>query len=355
MILFLAPAIDPTLGGYLIGYIDWQSIFLINVPIGIASAIFVAHYWQEIPQNAPDKSLRFDVLGFVLVSLGLVLAIYGAAEGSLVGWFSESTLPFLFSGFVLIGGYVIWALRRRNPAINLKLVKHFQTALALTISIIAAVVLFAVLFLLPVFMESFQGLSVETAGLALLPQGIVTGIGTLIGDKISTKQGIHRTVIIGMSILTATTAALLVIEVQTPAWLTALILSGRGLALDLTIQPLLVGTLGSLSGSELSDGNTLFNVFQRLGGTLGVSLLSTYLELREQFRIGQVLSKFGISSASITNSLGQSSNSSSLSSFPSMIRSQLANAAVAGFHDTILLLVVVSLIGLFLALLLKDR
>jgi predicted MFS family arabinose efflux permease len=262
-------------------------------------------------------------------------------------------LPFVVVGIALIAVYVLWALRNDHPAINLKLIKHLQTALALAISIIAAVVLFAVLFLLPVFMQSFQGLSPFVSGLALLPQGLVTGIGTVVGDKLSSKQGIRRTVIVGMTILTTATATLLFIGIGTPAWMIAALLSGRGLALGLTIQPLLLATIGSLTGSEIPDGNTLFNVFQRLGGTMGVSLLSTFFALREQLHIGQVLARIGIN-VNIAGSLGQSSSSSLLSLLPAAIRTQLGNAAASGFHDTILLLIAVSSVGLVLALTLKP-
>lgn len=354
LILFLAPALGPTLGGYLVSYVNWQSIFLINVPIGIGSAIFVKYYWSDIPENKSEELLGFDILGFVLLSLGLVLSIYGASEAPLVGWLSVRALPFLLSGFALIGVYVPWAFHHKNPAINLKLVRQIQTALALIVSIVAAVVLFSVLFLLPVFMESFQGLSTVIVGLVLLPQGLVTGIGTVVGDRLSKRSGIKPIVILGMAILVASTASLLFIGAQTPAWITAAILSGRGLALGLTIQPLLVGTLGSLTGSEVSDGNTLFNVFQRLGGSVGVSLLATFLQLREQHYISQVLLKLGTNIGNLSSSLGQAT-SSSFSSLPPAIRSQLANAAVSGFHDTVILLTVVSLVGLVLAFFIRDN
>jgi EmrB/QacA subfamily drug resistance transporter len=354
MILFLAPALGPTLGGYLVGYVNWQSIFLINVPIGIAAALFVSHYSNQIPSDEPNTKLRFDTLGFILISLGLVFLVYGSSEGPLIGWLSLQVLPFLVSGAALIGIYVLWALGRTNPAINLNLIRHLQTALALVISIIAAVVLFAILFLLPVFMESFQGLSAVDAGLVLLPQGLVTGIGTVLGDKLVTKQGIKRSVILGMATLTASTGALLFINIQTSPWIIAVILSGRGLALGLTIQPLLIGIIGSMSRNEISDGNTLFNVFQRLGGTLGVSLLSTFLELREEYHIGQVLSALGISGASIGSSMSQNTSNSLFASLPLAIRTQIANAAVDGFRDTVVILILVSLVGLALAKFLRK-
>lgn len=203
-------------------------------------------------------------------------------------------------------------------------------------------------------MSTSEGLSAVDAGLALLPQGLVTGISIVIGDRLSKKQEIRRTVVIGMALLTAGTAALMLIDVRTPVWLTAAILSARGLALGLTIQPLLVGTIGSLRGREIPDGNTLFNVFQRLGGSLGVSMLATFLSLREQYYIAQVLSRLGMSGGNVTNSLGQAVSGSSLSSIPPAIASQTATASANGFHDTVLLVVGISFVGLLLAVFLRD-
>jgi uncharacterized membrane protein len=122
MVLFLAPALGPTLGGFLIGSFGWQSIFLINVPIGVASGLTVLTYKHVLDEkNEASKSIGFDVLGSVLLSLGLVLAIYGASEGSLIGWLSILTLPFLVGGLSLMAIYAAWALNRSYPAVNIKL------------------------------------------------------------------------------------------------------------------------------------------------------------------------------------------------------------------------------------------
>ena len=350
LVLFLAPALGPTLGGYLVAYAGWQSIFLINVPIGFVSVLLVYHYRHELGDATADSSARFDMIGSLLISVGLVLVIYAASEGPLVGWLSPQTLPFLVTGLVLIVAYVVWALRKEHPAVNLKLVRSSQTALALTISILAAVVLFSVLFLLPVFMESVQGISVMDTGLALLPQGLATGIGTVVGDRISRRTGIRFTVILGMAILTASTAGLLALNASTSAWVIAGILTGRGLALGLTIQPLLIDTIGRLSGKEIPDGNTLFNVFQRLGGTVGISLLSTYYQLRVQFHLTEVLQQYGITVP--INSVGQ--GGSLLSTLPAAVQSQLVNAEVSGFQETMMVLVAVTIVGLILAFFIKN-
>jgi EmrB/QacA subfamily drug resistance transporter len=321
MVLFLAPAIGPSLGGYLISYTGWQSIFLINVPIGIFSAALSL----RIPINeekSEKRSLDFDFLGFSLISIGLVLATYAASEGPLIGWFSTQAFAPLVASLALIGAYSVWAVRKVHPAVNLKLVSNQQSALALTICTIAAIVLFGVLFLLPVFMESFQGLSAFNTGLVLLPQGLLTGIGALIGDKLPGKIGVRSTVLLGMGILSASTLGMVAIGATTLPWLTAGILCGRGLALGLCIQPLLTSSLGRLPKDEISDGNTLFNIFDRLSGTIAISLLGTYFESRVSIYLAQ-----GI---------------------------QPVSAGVGSFHDSIILLALASLVGLVMSFFIKD-
>jgi hypothetical protein len=133
-----------------------------------------------------------------------------------------------------------------------------------------------------------------------------------------------------MTILTVTTAMLLFVGVKSPDWVVAVILSGRGLALGLTIQPLLYATIGNLTDQEVPDGNTLFNVMDRLGGSVGISLLATFFQFREQTYI----------------------SASSTTSYAAL---QLVAAALHSFHDTILLLTIFSLVGLFLAILLKEN
>jgi EmrB/QacA subfamily drug resistance transporter len=350
IVLFLAPALGPTVGGFLIAIAGWPAIFLINVPIGIVSAVLVSRSLSVLPVRS-NKPPRFDVVGSLVLADGLVLTLYGASEGPLVGWLSSESWPYWTSGPVLLVVYALWAIRRADPAVSLKLLRHRQTALALAVTSVAAVVLFAVLFLIPVFMEEIQGVSAMITGLALLPQGVVTGVGTLLGEKLSRTWKTRPISFVGMSTLTGTTALLLTVDIHTPFWLIATILSGRGLALGLTIQPLLYATIGNLTGGEVPDGNTLFNVLERLGGSVGISLLATFFQLSEQNYVSAVLSQNGIS----IQGSGSGLTSSVLSSLPASLVSQLAGAAVHGFHDTVLLLTLLSLLGVLMSLGLRGR
>jgi Na+/melibiose symporter-like transporter len=280
-----------------------------------------------------------------------VLAIYGATQGAQFGWATLSSWPYLICGLYLLVLYVVWASHRSHPAVDLKLLRHLQPALAVGLSALVAIVLFVMLFLIPVFLESVQGLSPLVAGLALLPQGLVTGVGTVLGNRLAASRGTRVSAILGMVVLTVSTVALFAVQLATPAWVTALILSGRGLALGLTIQPLLTTMMGSLPPEQVPDGNTLFNVAQRLGGSIGIPLLATFFAVRERVRLQETLQSLGFSS----RAQGLGGGASVFSHLPASVQAHLAQAAVTGFHDTIWLLVVLSVLGLVFAFLLRDR
>ncbi|HEY0248697.1 MAG TPA: DHA2 family efflux MFS transporter permease subunit [Gryllotalpicola sp.] len=274
LVLFLAPALGPTLGGLLIGAGGWRWIFLINVPVGVIGLLLLL----RIPKGlgaAPDRATRFDPIGFLLLAVGLTAALYGATEGTTDGWGSPLCYVPLGSGLTLLIGYTFWALRRPNPAVNVQMIRHRNSAIALVLQVLCSVVAFGTVFLLPVFTQSVQGYSAIATGIALLPQGIIMGIGTYVGQKLSGRISLKVLVVTGFVILAASSVFLLFLEHDTPLWVTALILSGRAIAIGFVTTPLLVAMLAPLKESELPDGNTLFNITQRLGGSIGVSILGS--------------------------------------------------------------------------------
>lgn len=314
ILLFLAPAIGPSLGGVFIAAFGWQSVFLLNLPFGLLGLAGVLAVDSGLIPGR-DRSARFDPIGLVLLSLGLALSTFGASQGPGAGWLSRAAFPFWSAGLSLLVIYAIWAWRRAHPAVALRIVRERDPGLAIGISVLAGVVLFAVLFLMPIFLQDLQGRSPVAAGLVLLPQGLVMAFGTVLGDRLTRLHKVRGSVIAGMLLLAATTGSLILIDATTSAWTIALLLSGRGLALGLIIQPLLVATLGELPAAELADANTLFNVVERVAGSFGVALIATFLQARMTARLNPV----------------------------------------AGFHDTIWLLVVLAVVGAPLALLLSKR
>jgi EmrB/QacA subfamily drug resistance transporter len=272
--LFLAPALGPTLGGLLIGAGGWRWIFIVNVPVGIIGLLLVTRVPKHVGAAA-DRLVRFDPIGFLLLAVGLTGALFGATEGTSQGWDDPISWAPLAGGLLLLVGYTFWALNRPHPAVDLSMVRHRNSAIALVLQVLCSVVAFGTVFLLPIFMQSVQGHSALVTGLALLPQGIVMGIGTFVGQKLSGRVPLKVLVLGGFAILAVSSVFLLFLQQDTPLWAIALILSGRAIAIGFVTTPLLVAMLAPLPEDQLADGNTLFNITQRLGGSIGVSILGS--------------------------------------------------------------------------------
>lgn len=346
IILFLSPALAPTIGGLLIHFFNWQSIFWVNVPIGILGCLAV----MKLPEShriKGDSKQKFDALGFLLFSAGLTLITYGVSKGPEDGWFAGSVWPLWGSGLASFVLYYFWSRRCRFPIISLKILKEENALLSLILCVIASVAMYSILIMVPVFMENIMQTSPVTTGLVLLPQGIVTGLGTYLGNKLPKRFGVKVSVIAGMELLVSGTLLLQVMDAQTSNIAIAALLLLRGFAVGLVIQPLLTRLLGGLAPVEQTNVTTLFTSAQRLGGASGVALITTFLQARVTANTQNVLAQLGISPDSAASGAG--------GAVPPQIQAQLTNAMVKGFHETVWLITAFSALGILMALLLKRK
>lgn len=287
--LFLGPALGPTVGGALIGVdpnTGWRAVFLINVPFGALAVVAV----RRVPADlAPGRTpaARFDLPGLILLAAGLTGLLLGASQGengSASGWTTPATLIPLTGGAVLLAAYAAWALRRDQPALDLSLARQAVPALSMALSALASVVTWATVFLLPVFMQSVQGRSALAAGLALLPQGLITGLSTALAPRLLTGLTIRVTVLAGFTVLAAASLGLLGVGAATPLWLIALILACRSVSIGLVINPLLQALTEPLRPDQLGDATTLFNTWQRIAGSFGIGLLAALYATQARLR-----------------------------------------------------------------------
>jgi EmrB/QacA subfamily drug resistance transporter len=299
LMLFAAPALGPALGGLLLSAFGWRSVFLVNLPVGavaLAGMLALGRVLRRAPEpSGPfaergDPAARLDLPGLIMLAAGLGLATYGASEGPARGWLSAAAAPAWAGGLALVGGYALWfrarAARPGPPAaVSLSVLGVPRRAMSLGLACVASVVLFAVLFLAPVYLQDVQHASTLVTGLVLLPQGVAMGLASWLGHLV-VERGAARPALLawsvggGFALLAVTTLAMVLLGAGTPPWLTAVALCGRGAALGLTIQPLIRGMLGDLDAHTLPDANTLFSISERLSGSFGIALLATFYAAR---------------------------------------------------------------------------
>ncbi len=245
ILLFAAPALGPTVGGALIGAASWRLIFAINVPLG-ALATCAAGRLAQGAGGDRSGDYEFDLPGLVLLAAGLLLVLLGANEGGTDGWDAAACLGPLVAGAVLLAVYGRWADGRGRPArpgrpgrsgspLDLSLARQPVAALSMGLCALASVVTWAAVFLLPVFVQSVQGRSALAAGVAMAPQGLVTGLSTVLGSRVLTRVTVRSTVCAGFLVLGAGSLLLVLAGPGTPLWAIALLLAVRSVhALHLT-------------------------------------------------------------------------------------------------------------------------
>jgi EmrB/QacA subfamily drug resistance transporter len=258
VLLFAGPALGPAVGGLLIGAAGWRTIFAINVPFGVLAALAA---WRLPGDGARRNGEKFDVTGLVVLASGLAALLYGVTASH---WAVTAI------GAVLLAGYGWHAARTPSPALDLALARDPVAALSVGLCALASVVTWAAVFLLPVFSQSVQGHSALAAGVAMAPQGLVTGVSTALSRSL--RLPVRLLAGTGFAVLAVASLGILAIGVATPLWVIAVILAVRSVSIGLVINPLLRAVTGRQGAG--ADATTLFNVVQRVAGSFGIGLLA---------------------------------------------------------------------------------
>ncbi|MGH3777480.1 MAG: MDR family MFS transporter [Pseudonocardiaceae bacterium] len=266
-----APAIGPTLGGYLVEYVDWRLIFFINVPIGILGAVAAAIVLPAFPGRAGK---RFDVLGFVTVAGGLFALLLALSEGQDWGWDSYRIMGLITFSVLSLALFVVIELEVADPLLDIRVFRYWAFTLSLLLISLLSVVLFGVLFYIPLFLQQVQGLGAFHTGLILLPQALVMGLLMPIAGRVYDRIGARWPAAIGLAIVAVGTYLLHTITIDTSREQVIWLLMVQGVGLGIAMMPIFAGGMAILPVSDVNVASAFNNVAQRVSGALGLAVLT---------------------------------------------------------------------------------
>jgi DHA2 family multidrug resistance protein len=282
--LLFAPALGPTLGGYLITYANWQLIFYINVPIGIIGIILGIVLLRDVPREAP---MRFDFAGFLLIATGLGSVLYAFSQVSSDGWDSTTVLGFLGFGLVALLLFVLVEFERidegKQPLLNLRIFGDRAFTPSIIASSFVTFILFGGLFMVPLYLQSLRGLSPFQTGLLLLPQALVSVVVAVVGGRLTDKFGTVPIVLPGLIILAYPLWGLTHLSTDTPYGWFQMLLIMRGLEMGLVAQPLMRASLVRIPpGPQLNQATALSTVTRFVTSSISTAILGTYLQTQQK-------------------------------------------------------------------------
>lgn len=280
----LAPAIGPTVGGWITDNFTWRWIFLINVPVGILSVYFCSRLVFDPPHFAEQRKallgrgFKIDYIGFALLALGFGCLQIMLDKGQEDDWFD--------SGFIIIMAAVaavslvtlpFWEWRQRDPMVDVKLLLKRNFLISNLLIFMLGFVLFASTVLLPIFLQTLMGYSATDAGFVLSPGGVtVLFFMPLIGYMVGRFDVRHM---ITFGILCNVTSLYLLahVNLQTDYWTLATLRVIQGVGLGFLFIPINTAAFDQMPMVKSSNASSLINLFRNLGGSVGISLVQTWL------------------------------------------------------------------------------
>lgn len=281
--LLLGPAFGPVLGGYLATNFNWNAIFTINLPLGVAAFILALLVLrgkaadQEANSTSEAGARGFDLPGLLLSIGGFTALVYGITEAGTDGWGNGVVITFLIIGGVLLGAFVLVELLVKDPVVDVRLFRSYTFTMANLLIWVTTAVLFGSIFLLPYFFEKVEGLSAVTTGEIIISQGLAMAVGLIISGKLYNAVGPRILSIIGAILVTLSMLGFTNLTITTTGADVQIWLILRGLGLGLVGMPLQNLAVSVVSNQQMAKATSLMNSIKTVFGGVGVAILTTYL------------------------------------------------------------------------------
>lgn len=358
-----APTIGPTLGGYIIQYLDWRLIFNINVPIGIVGVILALILLKE----SPCKPLKgFDYIGFLSSTIGLVSILYVLGEGSTIDWGDIKNPILITIGVASLILFVVNELMHPEPLLDLRIFGIVEFSLSQIISCFMTLALMGGMYILPMFFQSIRGFTAMQTGLILLPGAAVTGIMMPISGKLFDKFGAKAVVLPGLIILAIGSFQLarnfnLDTSEGAFVWINVI----RSIGIGLAMMPISTMGMNAVPIQLIGRASALSNTIKQVMGAVSVTIVSmvmqnnlniNYARLSEQVNMfSQPANDLvnGLKGVYLQNGLTPSeAQGTALSSIAGLVQRQAYIDAMGTAAAVMALSIILAII---LALFLKDK
>lgn len=272
----LAPAIGPSVGGFLVEQFGWRSIFFVVVPFCLAVLYLIHRLLPKVSSMAGDAK-TLDWKGLLLAGVGVVALLNGMVSLQRDPAFG---LGLVVCGLVVIALFVWYQLRAPHPLVAMKVFQYRQFAMGTVVAFIYGIALFGSTYLLPVYTQMALNYSPSHAGLVILPAGFVLAVVIPLAGRMVDYFPPYKLVCIGLGLLAV---SFLLMSTGKPGTgyiaLMAWAIVGR-VGLGFVLPSLSVGTMRGVDASLIAHGTSTTNFVRQLGGAIGVSLTGIMLEWR---------------------------------------------------------------------------
>ncbi|MCI2774845.1 MDR family MFS transporter [Staphylococcus petrasii] len=274
LVIGLAPAIGPTLSGYLVEYFNWRSLFHVVAPISAITFILALKIVKNVGTNVKAP---IDMISIILSILGFGGLLYGVSSISHNGWDNPIVLLTIIGGIILVGLFIWRQQRLETPLLSFKVFKNKEFAVGLSIMAVTMISMIGSETVLPMFVQNVLNRTPVDSGLILLPGAIVMAIMSMISGWLYQTFGAKVLAIIGMLIVIVTTSYFVFMDEHTSTIMLATIYAVRMIGIALGLMPVMTHTMNQLTPELNAHGSSMTNTIQQISGSIGTAGLITIL------------------------------------------------------------------------------
>ncbi|WP_318509000.1 DHA2 family efflux MFS transporter permease subunit [Bacillus sp. T3] len=279
LVLMGAPAIGPTLSGWIVEHYDWRMLFHFVTPIA-AVVLLIGIFLLKDKKGKVD--IRLDLLSVLLSSIGFGGILYGFSSAGKEGWDSPLVYGSIAAGVISLIWFILRQLKLEAPLLNFKIYKYPMFALSSAISMVLTMAMFSGMMLLPIYVQTIRGISPLDAGLMMLPGAILMALMSPITGKLFDKIGGRILAIIGLSITVVTSYYFSKLSLDTTYTHLIILYSVRMLGMSMVMMPVSTNGLNQLPARFYPHGTAMNNTMQQVSGAIGTALLVTVMSNRTE-------------------------------------------------------------------------
>jgi len=291
MALLVAPAVGPTLGGWLVEYVDWRWIFTINVPVGVIGVVLG---WFFIPAFKHDGHVgKFDFPGAITAAVGFAGLLYVLSKGNDWGWTSEATVLTLVASLGVLLVFVIIELQSPSPLLDLGVFKFKSFTFAVLALIITIIGMFAGLFYIPFFLQSIRGLGAMETGLLMLPGALASAVLMPISGRLYDRFGPKVVMIVGLLLMAYMTWQFGTISLETSFATIVIWNIFRGIAMGLAMMPAQTAALADVPPHLIGRASSMISIIRNLASSFGIAMMTVMITTRSTFHHARMTDSLG--------------------------------------------------------------